>query len=280
MITTFKIYERLGYNDEVSKLADYVWILYKKGQRKIDLSDYCKKNMSVQFNILYIEEVNDTNENGVMYVDKNFYIKTNNNKIVINTIYKPTLSRLEHELKHIWDYIKDVKQLKDDDKFIYFKNINMNDEYVKSFIKILYYIERVEIEAYYQQDIRYYNDNKNKFKNFDTFLKNSYLQRIYSFITKYDIKYIIDNISDVKKQGIMNIYYSNIKNIKLENLNNFDKFYNKFKEYCLSLLDKNSDIKIYSDDEVNNFFNKFKKEIEDKKKVYLKYIGRLYSFFN
>jgi hypothetical protein len=38
--------------------------------------------------------------------------------------------------------------------------------------------------------------------------------------------------------------------------------------------------KMYSDEEINKFFNKFKKEIEIKKKIYLRYIGRLYAYFS
>ena len=37
------------------------------------------------------------------------------------------------------------------------------------------------------------------------------------------------------------------------------------------------DIDFYA---LSDNFDKFKKEIENKKKVYLKYIGRLYSYFN
>jgi len=280
MITNFKIYEKLGYNEEVSKLADYVWDLYKQGEREIDLIEYCKKNMSVQFNTLYLEDDNSNAVNGIMYVDRDFYNETSNNKIVINNSHKPTKSRIEHELKHIWDYIKGVKQLKDDEKLIYFKNININDEYVKSFIKIIYFIERVEIEAYFQQDIRYYKDNKNKFKNFDAFFKRSYLQRIYKFISEFDINYIVDNISEVKKQAIINMYYNNIKDNESYNAERFDSFLKKCRKYISNIFKKDDNVKIYSDEEINKFFDKFKKEVEYKKKVYLKYIGRLYSYFN
>jgi hypothetical protein len=60
MIKRFKIFERLGYNEEVSKLAEYVWKLYKQGEREIDLSEYTKKNMSIFVNKLFTSSVSIT----------------------------------------------------------------------------------------------------------------------------------------------------------------------------------------------------------------------------
>lgn len=292
MILKFKIFEKLGYNEEVSKLTDYIWKLYKQGEREIDLNEYSKKNMSIFINKLFIEDYKDKKNNARMAALYNnvYYKNTKNFKITINKISRPTIMSLEHELKHMYDFIKkggDLFRIKDKQLLAHFGDMSVKDDYnVSIFFYIMYIIEMSEIEAYYHGDVRNFKENKKRFKNdIRKFIKYSRLQDNLNYINENNITDILSKINRKDKNDIINLYYIIKKDRKkfynLEGFKyRFELFKEKIKEFLEDMMVLSDDYIDYSDNEMDKFYNKFIKEVEKKKKIYLKYIGRLYAYFN
>jgi hypothetical protein len=107
-----------------------------KGKKIIDLGEYSRKNLPFFINKLEINEINDINDSSRMsVVYDNIYYKENKSfKLCINLSHgKPKISTLEHELKHLYDFMikggdfikmKDVHlsaftQMTSDDEIIY-----------------------------------------------------------------------------------------------------------------------------------------------------------------
>jgi len=221
MVTKFSIFERLGYNDEVSNLAEYVWKKYKEGERTINLSEYTSKNMTIFVNNLYIVEYKNSDSNtrmSVTFNNKN-YEKTKDFKIEINRGYRPTLMSMEHELKH-------------------------------------------------------------KYKDIKNYIKYSRLKANLDYLNKNNLNLIIDKISVYDKQIIMKFYYDNLRKDKNMDLGNVKLKFEDFKSKFMKFLRNNfiSDV-YFTSQEIDKFYN-FEKEIEKKKKVYQRYIERLYSYFS
>lgn len=286
MIKRFQLFERLGYNEEVSKLAEYVWGLYKKGERVIDLRNY---NKSIDLNTIYIEEINDKKDkSGMSFIYNGYkYKKDKSVRIEINKFYKPQISSMEHEIKHIYDLIKrgGFSEMKDKKKLGAFTS--MYDDEIKeinTFLYIMYITEMNEIEAYYHSDIRNYKKNQHKFKNINKFLKYSRLQKNLDYLNKNDITEILSKITDEYKGYIMDAYekinsdsdkYSGLSELEYKFIDFKEKIINYIKDNFLTTKDKE-----YTEKEINKFYNSLIKEVEKKKKVYLRYIGRLWAYFN
>jgi len=292
MIKEFKIFERLGYNDEVSKLAEYIWKLYKQGEKVIDLSEYSKDNMTIFVNKIFINEYKDKENNTRMSVlfDNVYYKKTKNFKIKINKSSKPTIMTLEHELKHMYDFIKrggDYLKIKDKNFIAPFNSmISEEDENLKIFFHIMYIIEMSEIEAFYHGDMRNFKENKHKYKNnIRTFIKYSRLKNNLDFLNEYNITKLLSKIDRNEKNNIINLYHKIKKEKeKFMNLDGFkykvETFKDKIKEFLVNMDILSDNYIEYTNEEINLFYYQFEKEIEKKKKVYLKYIGRLFAYFN
>lgn len=285
---TFKLFERLGYNEEVSQLAEYIWKLYKQGERVIDLNEYSKKNMSISINKLFIDEYSNRNIGRKMtaWFNTSKYYKTKNIEISVNKFHRPTLMSFEHEIKHIYDFIKSggFLKMKDKIKLSPFSEISSSDENVDILFYIMYIIEMNEIEAYYHSDIRNFKENKHKFNNdIKKYLKYSRLQSNLNYLNDNDIKDIVDEISKDDKNVILKLYYLLQKYYKI----NQDKILNttskikilgiKFRKF---LDDHDINIKHFTEQEVDNFYKSLEKEVERKKKIYRRYIERLYSYFS
>lgn len=290
MIIDFKIFERLGYNEEVSKLAEFVWTKYKEGEREIDLSEYSKNNLTIFINKLIIVEFHENSDARMSaYYDNSFYKKTKNFKITINKKFRTTLMSLEHELKHMFDFIKaggEFLNVKDKKLLSPFNIMSSNDKFISKFFLIMYYIQITEIEAYYHSDIRNFKNNKHKFNNnIKTYIKYSRLKNILNLLTKYDLKGNLFSIQKNDKLAIMNYYYQNLDRFKKYMSLSDTKFkittmFDNVKKFLQKIYILPDDWKNYSDEEIDRFFKRFEKEIENKKGVYKKYINRLYSYFN
>ena len=289
MIVKFSIFERLGYNEEVSKLAEYVWKLYKEGQREIDLSQYSKDNMSIYVNKLFLDEYRDNSTQSRMSImfDNILYKNKKDLVIKVNKKYPQTIMTLEHELKHIYDYIKtgaDYRKMKDRQFIGVFNQISSEDENTQNFLYIMYIIEMTEITAFFHSDIRNFKENRHKFKNdIKKYIKYSRLKQNLDFINENDITELISKINKNEKNGMMNCYYE-IQNNKLYNLIGFEYKFEVFKNKIMEILRNMSILpgkyKQYSDEEIDRFYRKFEKEVERKKKIYRKYIDRLYAYFS
>lgn len=286
MIKKYSLFEKLGYNEEISKLTDYVWNLYKKGYRIIDLKEYSKNNMSIEIDKLYIEDYKDINDDSRMkiYFNDLFYKKYKSVKILVNKSNRPFIPSMEHELKHLYDFIKnggEYLKVKDKSKIGYFglfPNIDKIDK-IDIFLKIIYIMEMNEIEAYFHSDIRNYNTNKKKFKNINNYIRYSRLRINYLFLKNNNIKDIISKMKYEDKILIIELYNKIKDEIKLEYKYKFYIFRDKIKEEIKNILFRKEEKK-YTKEEIDCFFNKLIKDFERKKKIYLKYIGKLWSYFN
>lgn len=283
------IFERLGYNEEVSKLTEYVWSLYKKGVKEIDLDEYSKKNMSIYINKLIIREYNNKDDQTMMAALYNHqrYVKEKKFIIEINRSSKPSMMSLEHEIKHMYDFIKaecDLYKLKDKKLLGPFLDVYSTNEDVEKFLYTMYITEMNEIVAWYHADVRNFKNNRHKYKNdIRKFIKYSRLQNNLNYLNGTDINEIINNISIEDKNAIMNIYFEHIekfeKFFKLMGIEyKYEHYKDKIKKFLKNLYSNPQ--KQYTEKEIEAFFNRFKKEVERKKKIYLKYIGRLYSIFS
>ena len=102
-----------------------------------------------------------------VYYDTLKYKKTKNLKMDINRFHRPTLASFEHEIKHLYDFIKSDGFLKMKDKILLspFNELSTEDTNIDKFLYIMYIIEMNEIEAYYHSDVRNFKDNNHKFNN-------------------------------------------------------------------------------------------------------------------
>lgn len=281
MILNFKAFEKLGYNEDVAKLAEYVWREYKKGNYAIDLSEYSKENLPFFINKLWIETINI--ENGTPMTadyDDELYRKTKDFVIIINKFYKPNIICLEHELKHMYDYLirgGRYVNLKDANNLRPLLTISSDDEVVIKLLYIIYISEMTEIEAFYQGDIRSYRNNKGRFKNLKSFIKASRTNYNFKKLNEYDLDEIFSKLDRNDKIAIMNIYYNVSNNYDLLDYDGIRLKYEWYKKNILNYFKKKP---TYSDEQIDRFFNNIKKQVEIKKKVYRKYIERLWSYFN
>ena len=110
---------------------------------------------------------------------------------------------------------------------------------------------KLELDAFYHTDIKKYETDKEKYDNIKDFIdKDSKLNLILNYFKEYDIKDIINKIPTNVKENIKTEYFS--KKGKIFNFNiDTDKFFNKIIQY-----------------------------VENRKKEYIKYIGKLYTYFN
>lgn len=288
MITKFKLYEeKLGYSDEVGILTDFVWDRYKNYKYNLekdfvmDLSEITK-NMSFKINILKIKMCE--NEDFAMraeFIGEEY----RKNKVVIlyqNIGYKKSKGFLEHELKHIYRFL--MTNRRDPS---YFKAIITEKEFYSDFIEVMYAVDFEEIQSYYQQDVRYYKEKGGRFRNFKYFLKGSNLNRWYSILKNFDINGY-KNLSNEENSRFINIYNEIKDELNLrykyedKRIFKFIKNILKSPKDIVSIMNKYNfsyDVK-HTDDQIDRFFQKFGKEIERAKKIYLSYFGKLYAYFN
>lgn len=280
MILNFKTFEKLGYNEDVAKLTEYVWNEYKNGNYIIDLSNYSKENLPFFINKLELREYNDSDDGFTMSAlyDDIYYRKTRNFVITINISTEPTISVMEHELKHMYDYLitggKYIK-LKDAKKTRPLLSIISKNDNINSFLYIIYLIQTTEIAAFYHDDIRRYKSNE--YEDFKEFLPNSKLNRALNNLCEFNISEIISNISKSDKIDIMYVYYDSFGKYELLDYYGLRLKYETYKKKLLNYFTKKPK---YSDEQIDRFFNNIKKDIEIKKKLYRKYIERLWSYFN
>lgn len=280
MILNFKAFEKLGYNEDVAKLAEYVWGEYKNGNYAIDLSEYSKENLPFFINKLEIREYNDPNCDATMSAlyDDRYYRKTKNFVITINKDTEPIISVMEHELKHLYDYLMiggRYTDLKDAKKTRPLLAITSKNDNINNFLYIIYLIQTTEIAAFYHDDIRKYKSNE--YDNFKEFLPDSKLNKALDNLCEFNINEIISNISKSDKIDIISVYYEVSNKYELLDYDGLRLKYEKYKKDILNYFKKKP---TYSDEQIDRFFNKIKKEVEIKKKVYRKYIERLWSYFN
>lgn len=279
MILNFKAFEKLGYNEDVAKLAEYVWREYKNGNYAIDLSEYSKENLPFFINKLWIETISVKNGTTMTAdYDDERYRKTKDFVIIINKFYKPNLPTLEHELKHMYDYLVrggKYANLKDANNLRPLLTISSDDDIVMKLLYIIYISEMTEIEAFYQGDISTYRNHKSRFKNLKSFIKGSRVNYNLKKLNEYDLDEIFSKLDRNDKIAIINIY--NNVDYKLLDYDGLRLKYEKYKKDILNYFKKKP---TYSDEQIDRFFNKIKKEVEIKKKVYRKYIERLWSYFN
>lgn len=296
MIKNFQLFERLGYNEEVSKLAEYVWNLYKKGERVIDLKEYSENNMSIDVNKIYINDYRDDDDKTFMKILFNnvVYEKDKSIRISINkSATRGFIPSMEHELKHMYDFIKGggkYIRIKDKKKLGPFNQIVIDKEVpsdiieeIDNFLYIMYIIEMNEIEAYLHSDIRNYMKNKHKYKDISKYIKYSRLNHNYEYLKENDIKEIISKIPDKYKSDIISTYTEIYKEVKYHDMSDSRYKFEIFKEKVIKnikdifIINKEKE---YTKEEIDNFYNPLIKEVEKKKKVYLRYIGRLWAYFN
>ena len=271
----FKLFEKLGRMDDVEKTTDIIWEEYKNAPddkpfemenitsgdfkiKKITINHYNDNERDTHMSFLFRSKI----DNGDYYI-----------YMTRNTFYKKLKTELHHELVHAYEYLKvKANRYNTPDKSLEpFDRIQTNDEVLEQFLYIMYLIDSHEIKAFYNESISFIKDNKQKFRKFQDILKNTELYKNYQYIKEFNID-VIGNSTSI--EGFVELYYDIRRNrfLKTENLLTIGFKY--YKNYFLSLFKKKKVTKI-SDNEIGKFIGKFKKEIEFKKRIYIKYIGRL-----
>jgi MFS superfamily sulfate permease-like transporter len=196
------------------------------------------------------------------------------------------LFSLTASIKHLYDFIKSggFLKMKDKIKLSPFTGMTTSDKNIYKLLYIMYIIEMNEIEAYYHSDIRNFKENKHKFNNdIKKYLKYCRLQRNLNYLNNNDIKDIVDEIPKADKNVIVKLYYSLQKEYKIrqEKIHNTASTIKILGIQFRKFLDNNDIINIkYTEQEVDNFYKSLEKEVERKKKIYRRYIERLYSYFS
>jgi len=289
MITKYKVYEKLGYSDEVGIITDFIWNKYKdfdynsKKDFVIDLSELTK-DMSIKINKLKIEPVRDESfRMQALFLGKDYEL--NKNVVIKQSMkFKKIKSVLEHEIKHIYRYIKIGSESRNID---YFQGMSGELPFYQDLVLAMYAADPEEIQSFYQQDIRYYKEKSGRFRNFKYFLRGCNLNTWYSILKKFDI----DNYKKQTKEDnilVMNIY-NEIKDevglrLKYKNKDIISNIKNIFKspKDIKSIINRykfDYDVK-YTDEQIDRFYNQLKKDIERAKKLYLNYFGKLYAYFH
>jgi hypothetical protein len=269
--------EKLGYREEVSLLTDFIWKKFKEGERKIDCREFAKNNLSFEIDTIYLDIIKDSQSDAAMsiYYDDEEYKLNKSALIDINIHYHPTIMCLEHEIKHLFDFIiNNADYLRTKKAFIPFQNFQKNDKLI-NIITVSYIVQTDEIGAYLHSDIRNYKKNKNKYKTVKKFVMHSSTYYNYKFLIDTDIRNDISSLTFQEKLEFMHVYDKLMHIIKyIEKKDFFSKLKSKIKEL---LKVKDYEDKQYSEQQVDAFFNKFIKDIEIKKKLLLKNLGRLYT---
>jgi hypothetical protein len=247
--------------------------------------------MSIFVNKLFIKDYKDKKDTTRMFIRHNNvrYKNTKDILIFVNKKTPPTIMSMEHELKHMYDFIKsdgDISKMKDYNLLSPFTNISPeNDTNVADFFYIMYIIDKTEIDAFYHSDIRNFIEYKDKFKNdIKHYIKYCRLQKNLNFLNEHNFAEMMSKIKKKDKNDIINFYYTILKDKKkFMNLEGIKLKYEQFKEKIKDFLKDtilHDDYVEYTDEEIDQFYHQFEKEVEKKKKVYLKYIGRLFAYFN
>ena len=280
MITTFRIFEKLGRIESVENITDIVWEEYKKSSVDKDFVMYDLESKDFKIKKLTIKHYYDPEVKTFAtftyesHIDKkgNYYVV-----ITMNTDHKKDKTTLHHELIHAYEFLKVGADMfwSHNKDLEYFARMSIpgeteTDKFLDKFLDIMYYINLSEIIAYFNQDIKNFMEKRSRFKNVDAMIKNSFTYNRYENIKEFDI----EEIRTFNKElvaSFIEVYYE-IRKDKLGPKNKLEEF----KRWFLDKLsiDYGQKIKV-TDNEIDNFIKKFKEEIEFKKRVYLKYIGRL-----
>jgi hypothetical protein len=135
---------------------------------------------------------------------------------------------------------------------------------MQKFLKIMYYIQFHEIEAYYQYDLKKLKDEN---------IENSTIVEILNIIKSFDVDKFFNNLHKDDLDRLIYYYYKlkseTFNSPKLSILGSVKNFIQDF--FGIDTAEK---VKV-PDQEVKNFVTKMKNQIEYNKKLYAKYLGKL-----
>lgn len=101
-------------------------------------------------------------------------------------------------------------------------------------------------------------------------IENSFTYKIYQHVNNFDVEQL-RKLDKESIAGFIEVYYE-IRKDKLGPKNKLDEFRRWFLDKLS--IEYGKKIKV-TDNEIDNFIKKFKEEIQFKKRIFLKYIGRL-----
>lgn len=270
--------EKLGVSESVQGMTDIIWEKYKNAPE--DKTFIMEDIESGDFKIKRLEIKNYYNENSTTWMTFLWKSKLNENGdyyvyMSNNTVWKKEKSCLNHELLHAYEYLKKgYNERSYGEDVEYFGNMETDEELLKELLFIMYCLDLNEIRAFYNESIIFIKENKSRFRRFKDILKHCSLGWRYNMIKEFDIEKLRENENI---ETFIKVYYEIRREQK--NISNPKGYKNKF-EYYKNLfltffeLNKEKDIKI-TKNEIDAFIRKFKEEIEYKKRIYIKYIGRL-----
>ena len=275
-----RLNEKLGRIEQVEHITDVVWEKYKNADTSKNFIMTNLESGDFKIDLLMIQYYYDPYDELVMGFSRESNIdKFGNYNVFLfqNTDSKKNKEALHHELVHAYDYYKRKfnKPVKFDKEFKYLQLMRKLNEDINRFVHIMNIIQNKEIISLYNESIMFIKENKNKFRKFKYILKACPLVVIYDAIKDYDIKNELEMDEDVIVCFIEKFYELR----REEKIESGKKDLNYYKRKFLKNLKlKNYEINI-TENEKQAFFRKFQNELEFKKKIYLKYIGRLRTIF-
>jgi len=255
------IYEKLGINDDVIILSDFLFDYLKnikfEQNKSITIDDI--PNVSFKIKEIIIKFINYNNNIASFDISKSKYSK-DGYKLYINLSNNYTKNELYHELSNVIQHDK-LTTKKIEYSLGNYNSVNnsiFKDKF-NNLINMLYYSDDSEIssfvhQVYSEMEIYFKKYNKNN-SIFEYFLSNNNHYNISKYMINYDIFEDLKNI-DEKEQILFFKYLYNLNNIKIKNNKFINKIYIAYKTLCI-IFGKNDDsnlddIKLKTQKFINN----------------------------
>jgi hypothetical protein len=118
---------------------------------------------------------------------------------------------------------------------------------------------------------------KGRFKNSEDMLKNTTTMRTYQKLKKFNIEEKIKSLPKKEMMNLIELYYEIRKDRReIENPKGYKNKLQYYKDLFMMFFKLNKDKKnTITQNEIDGFIRKINSEIEYKKRILLKYIGRL-----
>jgi len=264
------IVERLGVNDDVIKLTDFLIDHIVENKSYIFKTDKLPK-LSFKINKLFIDfgKVNSFNSSKSKHTKNGFNIYIQLNSFEDFFSWKEILS---HELTHVLKYTKlTLKKQK-----LLSHDFTYSDERFNKLISLIYSSDESEINANVSQIYYKYKDIENiekfdlKMKNFKELIKQDEYMKISNQMINYDIKNDLKNISE------KDIYYF-FKHIS--NKKRMRKSKNKIKDFFKIIYNIINDRQNEIDYDVSSVLHQTQKYINSQGEKLKRNLYRLYDLY-
>lgn len=272
----FLVIEKLGISDDVSKLTEYIYNIFKGD--KLYLTNIPLK-LHKPINSITIKTFESENYKALFNLSKSK--ETKKGLDLIFTFQKDTTKDIiQHEVQHAYQFSiqgkeKSLKKLDDIRSARYSMGLltgTERDTIIKDFVYLIYFLNDDEIEAFVNETYRNLKELYVSKIDFYPLLQRTEAYQVCNSIKRYNI---FDRFSYVDKETKVKFFtYFRNEEHRLKKLKK-DSFFKRIIRNLKFIFDKD----LMNDKELFNSMKKWDKYIENQNNKLMKKLHRLYDLF-